>query len=158
MDELDYSHEALLYSETKMLQAQPDRFFSSSISGVYYGWFDFFINGTLPFQSIKIPDLRQHVKHQHISLSTFCRHLHTLSQMVDRKIDGLLSEKFSIVFAEWTEHAEHYLGIFVSFPADKNDGFSLRMLALQRFENESTLGRDKHIEFIMYLPSFFNKD
>lgn len=77
---------------------------------------------------------------------------------MERKIASLLPKKFSLVFDGWTAHATHYLGVFASPPANNRGGFLLSRLAFSPFEDERTLGRDEHIEIIMFVLSLFKKD
>lgn len=150
-------YETLMVSDKQLTQSQVDRFFTSAKSSSYYGWYDLVINCLLPFSTVENLTMRENVRHDSISLSTFTRHLPALSQLVEKKVAELLPNKFALVFDGWTNRMTHFLGVFASFPDSNQEGYSVRLLAFSPFEDEASLGRDEHIRFLDFVLNLFNK-
>lgn len=151
-------YEELLSADGDVSQCQIDRFFLSSTSKSYFGWFDLVINGLLPFSFVENPVARLHFKHPPISLSTLMRHLPRLTELVEAKVAALLPPTFAIVFDGWSTASTHYLSVFASFPsATADNGYNLRLLAFSPMEDETRLGASEHYEFMTFVLSVFNK-
>lgn len=151
----DYAE--LLSSDRNITQTQIDRFFNTTKAARFFGWFDLIINALLPFSFVEKKVVREHVKHDPMSLSTFMRYLPLLTELVENKIADLLPPKIALVFDGWTAGTTHYFAVFASFPSDSNLGYDVRLLAFSPMGDECHLNAEEHVKFITYILGLYEK-
>ena len=150
-------HIDLLTSDSDVSQERMDAYFKTSKSAHIYGWIGYLVNGLLPFSHVQKPHIRKHIIHQSISLTTFKKYLHALTESVEHKITSLLPTKFSLVFDGWSCDTTHYLCVFASFPADCATRCTMRLLSFSPMGDELQLDTQQHIEFLTYVLDIYGK-
>lgn len=150
-------YESMLSSSDDLTQVQLDEYFSTSKSKSLFGWFDFIINGLLPFVFVEKQIIRRHVKHDPPSLSTFMKYLNLLTRHVETKIAAILPNKIALVFDGWSTDSVHYLAVFASFSSSNQNGYDTRLLTISPIGDECNLNADEHIEFLDFVLKLYGK-
>lgn len=148
-------YEKLMVGDLTQQQTQISSFFNSDVAQNYFGWFNYIINGLKPFSDVESAVVRESMRFKPMSLSTFMRYLPRLVALVEKKISNLLPNKFAIVFDGWTAGTTHYLGVFASFTAHNENGYSTRLLGFSPMGDETTLDADEHVGYLSYVLELF---
>ena len=148
-------YEKLMVGDLTQQQTQISSFFNSDVAQNYFGWFNYIINGLKPFSDVESAVVRESMHFKPMSLSTFMRYLPRLVALVEKKISNLLPNKFAIVFDGWTAGTTHYLGVFSSFTAHNENGYSTRLLGFSPMGDETTLDADEHVGYLSYVLELF---
>lgn len=69
----------------ELIKSTVDLYFSNNKARSLYGWMDLIISGLLYFLILEKPVIKEHVKHEAISVSTFSRYLPHLTALVEKK-------------------------------------------------------------------------
>ena len=84
-------------------------------------------------------------------------YLPRVTAVVERKISDILPDKFALVFDGWTIGSTHFLAVFASFPAEKEIGYSMRLLTMSPMGEEEDLTAPTHLKFIEYILGVYEK-
>ena len=129
----------LLKSKNPHEQIYMEQFFNTSKSTSTYGWFDMIVNAFLPFSYVEHPIIKNHVRHDNMSLSSFMKYSKMLTEEVEKKISLELPSKFALVLDGWTCDSTHYLAMFASFKVIRNAEHSVRLLCFSPLSDECRL-------------------
>eukprot|EP00171_Calliarthron_tuberculosum_P022692 IDg22692t1 len=92
-----------------------------------------------------------------MALTTFKHYMQKLTKHVEMKISDLLLNNIALVFDGWASGSTHYVAVYASFASSVTRGYSLRLLAISSFEDESSLGAEEHVKFLHYILGMYNK-
>ena len=96
-------------------QREIDFYFQKISINPVYGWLDIVITALLPFSIVESKTLRENVKHDPISLSTFMLYLPRLTESVERKLTKRLPNRIELIFDGWTSGSSHYVAFLHLF-------------------------------------------
>lgn len=69
----------------------------------------------------------------------------------------MLPSKFAIVFDGWSLHDTHIAAIFVTFPSDKKNSYSLVLLSFSPIEDETSQDAASHLDYLNWGLDLYEK-
>lgn len=101
-------------------------------------------------------DVWEHLWYNKTLLENFKKNMNLITQRVEWNIERILPSKISLTFdGQYTKDA-HYVGLFVSFPADNLYEYRAVSLTISLLQNESREDADEHIAFIEFEISVYS--
>ena len=145
-------------SERSSVQGTPKYLFYPRKTCIIAGWLDLVVNGLLPFTAVEYEVYRRAIRYENISRNTLMKYMNRLTSLVDRKVEALLPQRFSLVFDGSTANLCHFGAIYAIFPSTANScGYGHILLVFSNFESEDSQSTDSHADFIKFLLSVYNR-
>lgn len=130
-------------------------FYSSPRDNDVYNLLEWIVMRDQPITEIDNVLTRSLFNVQPVSSKSMRKYILSLVPLVEKRIKGILPEKFGIMFDGWTDSSVHYVALFATFVCDGS--YNEVLLSCSPLLNESDLSADEHIKYMEETLSLYGK-
>ena len=86
-------------------------------------WINYLVMKNMPISLVDCPLMRRISKLKAVSSKSIRKHILSLVMLVRQQVQLCLPDKFAIIFDDWTEGTDHYVGVWASYntPVDSTN-------------------------------------
>ena len=123
-----------------------------------YGWLDWIVTCSLPFNTVDDNTFKKYTSLPPISLKTCMKYLEGLTKVLEKKISTMLPKKFALVFDGWSLDgtSTHFVAVIAKWMA--NGSCCRALLAFSPLLDETNQTAENHKEFLEFVLGIFQKN